>query len=57
MQVDGAQSERPAGSGIGLALVRRLVDALGVRIELESAVGRGSTFVVTLPPLPPGADA
>ena len=37
------------GSGIGLALSRRLVDLMGGRIEVDSAPGRGSTFRVRIP--------
>jgi signal transduction histidine kinase len=37
------------GSGLGLAIVRRIVDALEGTITLESEVGEGSRFVVTLP--------
>ena len=51
-QVDEAQDERPAGSGFGLPLVRRIIDALGGRLEVESAPGRGSTFTVVLPARP-----
>ncbi|WP_375460133.1 ATP-binding protein [uncultured Enterovirga sp.] len=40
--------DRP-GEGIGLAHVRTLVRAMGGRIELESQLGRGTTFTVTLP--------
>lgn len=43
----GAQ-DRP-GEGIGLAHVRALVRRLGGQLNLRSAVGEGSTFVVTLP--------
>jgi signal transduction histidine kinase len=37
------------GSGLGLAVVKGLVEAHGGRVEAESEVGKGSTFVVTLP--------
>ena len=37
------------GAGLGLSLVRRIVDAHGGRIGVESAPGKGSAFTVTLP--------
>ena len=45
----GDRAGHVAGTGLGLALTRRLVEAHGGRIELESEVRRGSVFTVVLP--------
>jgi signal transduction histidine kinase/CheY-like chemotaxis protein len=52
----GSVEERGAGTGLGLALSRRLVEAHGGRIDLESTLGEGSRFTVTIPPQQPAAD-
>jgi signal transduction histidine kinase len=48
-RVESGDTQRASGTGLGLALVRRAVAAHGGRIEVESEVGRGSAFTVTLP--------
>jgi len=42
-------TSKRGGTGLGLALTRRLTDAHGGRIEVESAPGRGAEFVLQLP--------
>ena len=48
-RVEGAHGRSLEGSGIGLALVSELVRQHGGRISVESAVGRGTVFTVTVP--------
>ena len=48
-RVPGAHGRTHEGSGIGLSLVRELVKLHGGSIEVESTVGRGSTFRVRIP--------
>jgi len=40
---------KAAGTGLGLAIVHKIVEGHGGMIEVESAIGRGSVFTVTLP--------
>jgi signal transduction histidine kinase len=42
-------STTTSGSGLGLAIVKRLVESWDGRIDVESAVGRGTTITVHLP--------
>jgi two-component system sensor histidine kinase PilS (NtrC family) len=46
---DMFHSERTHGAGIGLALVRQIIDAHGGSIDIISEQRRGATFVVTVP--------
>ncbi len=49
LQGDISDDKRYGGVGLGLALVARLAELLACDIELDSAVGQGATFRVTVP--------
>ena len=49
VQLHNPERDRAKGLGLGLAIVRRLVDLLGVPLTLQSVPGRGTVFTLRLP--------
>ncbi len=48
-RVDRARSRETGGTGLGLAIVKHVAENHGGSVDVTSELGRGSTFVVTLP--------
>ena len=47
-QAEGAARNKYNGTGLGMSIVKQLVDLMGGKIDLQSAIGKGSTFTVQL---------
>ncbi|MDX1375106.1 MAG: hybrid sensor histidine kinase/response regulator [Burkholderiales bacterium] len=56
-QLSNPERDRARGIGLGLAIVRRLTDLLGIELRLESEPGSGATFHLALPVAPEPARA
>ncbi|WDU84476.1 ATP-binding protein [Caloramator sp. Dgby_cultured_2] len=48
-RVDKARSRSLGGTGLGLAIVKHVVNLMQGKIDVESKVGEGTTFKITLP--------
>jgi signal transduction histidine kinase len=48
-QVDGSSTRKYGGQGLGLAIAKRIIDLHGGTILAESQVGKGTSFIITLP--------
>jgi len=52
VQIDGSLNRQQTGTGLGLTLVKKLVELHGGQVNLSSELGRGSCFTIDLPYVP-----
>ena len=57
VQVENPLQQRAKGTGLGLPLSRKLAELLAGKVALESAPGRGSTFMLSIPSTYPASPA
>jgi signal transduction histidine kinase len=48
-QIPSAKTGRPPGPGLGLSITKRIIDYHKGMIDVESTIGKGSTFIFTIP--------
>ena len=56
-QADGTSTRRHGGAGLGLAISRRIVEAMGGQLTIDSEIGDGSTFTLEIPAAGPESGA
>jgi two-component system phosphate regulon sensor histidine kinase PhoR len=56
-QVEDHMTRRHSGMGLGLSIVKGLVELHGGQVSVESVLGRGSRFIVVLPECPPAVSS
>jgi signal transduction histidine kinase len=49
MQADASMTRKYGGTGLGLSITKRICEMMGGKIDLQSELGQGSLFTVTLP--------
>ena len=52
-QVSEGRTRASGGTGLGLAIARRFAELLGAHIDVRTQPGKGATFILRLPPVPP----
>ncbi len=50
-RVDKARSRATGGTGLGLVIVKHAIEQMGGSVSVESRLGQGSVFTVSLPPI------
>jgi signal transduction histidine kinase len=43
------KTTKPKGTGLGLAICKRIVEAHNGAVQVDSTLGKGSTFIITIP--------